>query len=144
MKVGLDIDGTIDEKPDFFRLMTKVLIESGHEVHILTYRDDRLEAIADLEKHQISYTALYLPNEGDKHHTWKGVLAGEIGLDMMIDDSPEVLANMPKNVLPLWVCNPEVFDLNKAIEGMRTTPVKRSQFVVDASPKNRNLDPGRV
>ncbi len=39
MKVALDIDGTISEHPEFFAMLSSALRAAGHQVLILTYRD---------------------------------------------------------------------------------------------------------
>lgn len=36
MKIGIDIHGVINERPDFFQKLTRAIIESGGEVHILS------------------------------------------------------------------------------------------------------------
>lgn len=36
MKLGLDIHGVIDSKPEIFSFLSKSIIESGGEVHIIT------------------------------------------------------------------------------------------------------------
>jgi hypothetical protein len=36
MKFGVDIHGVIDANPEFFSAYTHMLIEAGHEVHIIT------------------------------------------------------------------------------------------------------------
>lgn len=41
MNVGLDIDGTITENPQFFALLSRVLRAAGHKVHIVSYRDPK-------------------------------------------------------------------------------------------------------
>ena len=39
MRVGLDLDGLLDEQPAFFAFLTAALRDAGHFVAILTYRD---------------------------------------------------------------------------------------------------------
>jgi len=36
MKVGLDIHGVVDVRPEFFSELSKLLVSNGHEVHIIT------------------------------------------------------------------------------------------------------------
>ena len=35
-KLGLDLHGVTDKVPDFFSILTKLLVENGHEVHLMT------------------------------------------------------------------------------------------------------------
>ncbi len=44
MRIGLDLDGLLDEQPDFFAFLTTALRGSGHFVAILTYRDPDSQA----------------------------------------------------------------------------------------------------
>lgn len=39
MRIGLDLDGLLDERPDFFAFLTAALRGGGHYVAVLTYRD---------------------------------------------------------------------------------------------------------
>ena len=36
MKIGLDVHGVIDKAPEFFGVITNLLKDNGHEVHIIT------------------------------------------------------------------------------------------------------------
>jgi hypothetical protein len=59
IKIGLDIHGVIDENPRFFSELTKSLIKSGHEVHIITGPSISIGIEEDLKKMDISYTNLF-------------------------------------------------------------------------------------
>lgn len=39
MRIGLDLDGLLDEQPAFFAFLTVALRAGGHFVAVLTYRD---------------------------------------------------------------------------------------------------------
>ena len=39
MRIGLDLDGLLDERPDFSAFLTAALRSAGHFVAVLTYRD---------------------------------------------------------------------------------------------------------
>ena len=39
MKIGLDFHGVINTSPEFFGLISKLLLDAGHEVHIITGND---------------------------------------------------------------------------------------------------------
>lgn len=59
MRIGIDVHGVIDEKPEFFSKLTKALIESGVEVHILTGPRDNQELRDCLKDHGIFYTKIF-------------------------------------------------------------------------------------
>ena len=121
MIVGLDLDYTISAFPAWFALVSRALVNDGHEVHVLTHREPGTAASVQVELAgmKIEYTALHLPTDGESPEVWKPRKAAELGLDMMIEDAPEVLARMPAGVHRLWICDPEVFDLDLCIQGMR-------------------------
>ena len=120
MKIGIDIDGTITEARQFFSFLTHVLLESGHEVHIISYREDTREQIRqELKVYNVRYTDIHLPQPNDAMDVWKGKLAEKLDLDIMFDDSPEVLDKMPLKVKRFWMCNPEVINMQHVITGLR-------------------------
>lgn len=36
LKLGFDVHGVLDSKPEFFAVFTALLVDNGHEVHVLT------------------------------------------------------------------------------------------------------------
>ena len=58
MVIGLDIDDTITQHPEFFSLISHALIDAGHEVVIITFREDRQIAETDLKLWNIAYSKL--------------------------------------------------------------------------------------
>jgi len=108
MKIGIDFHGVIDKNPEFYSLISKCLINSNHEVHIITGRenDEKLRnelSIAGIVYHTIfSITSTYKDldwvefrrdNIGDpwmKQGTWdkaKAKYCEEYDIDCHIDDS---------------------------------------------------------
>ena len=120
MRIGVDLDETISALPEWFALLTKAVITSGHEIHVITYRPAGTEPaiIAELEGHGVAFTRLHVPTKSVDAPTWKGELAEKLELDLMIEDSPEVLARMPARTARLWLCDPEVFDLDVCVQAM--------------------------
>ncbi len=55
--IGIDLDGTIDEAPQFFEWLSKTW---PGRVLILSYRSDRAKAIRDLDRFAIHYDELVL------------------------------------------------------------------------------------
>lgn len=133
-KIGIDLDYTITEMPWFFAPLTAALKQAGNEVHIITYRDreDRGEAESELRELQIQYDQLHLPEDDALPAAWKAAVCARLGLDLMIDDAPEVLAALPPATKRLWICDPEVFDLGVCIKAMQARQGAR-----DAAPAAR-------
>ncbi len=68
IKIGLDIHGVVDSNLIFFKTLTKLLVDNGHEVHIIT--GARIEKeLPFLKKNSISYTHLFSITD---HHIEKG------------------------------------------------------------------------
>jgi len=58
IKIGLDIHGVVDSNIDFFKVLSKLLVDNGHEVHIITGAKIEKE-LPFLKKNKISYTHLF-------------------------------------------------------------------------------------
>lgn len=58
-KLGLDLHGVIDKTPKFFSLISKLLIENGHEVHIMTGEHSGENLEKQLNDCNIDYTHLF-------------------------------------------------------------------------------------
>ncbi len=98
MKVALDIDDTITRHPAFFAFLSKALLDAGHEVVILTFREDRASTAADLAGWGIVYTHL-ITSTLDAHfkhgvNAWKGAMCKQHRIDLFFEDSMEVLRHV--------------------------------------------------
>ncbi len=120
MIIGIDLDDTISALPELFSLLTSALIDAGHEVHVITYRAPGTEdwVRTELAELGIRYTGLHLPTGPGPAPEWKARVVAELGVELMIEDSPEVLARMPVGVQRLWVCDRELFDLDVCIRAL--------------------------
>lgn len=70
IRVGLDIHGVITDHPnqDFFRELTKLLVDAGHEVHVLS-GPSKKTIKEELNRYGITYTHLFSIED---HHLEKG------------------------------------------------------------------------
>jgi len=59
MKIALDIHGVCDSAPEFFALISKLLVDNNHELHILTGRRVSDGALSEIEGFNISYTHFF-------------------------------------------------------------------------------------
>lgn len=110
IKIGIDIHGMIDYDPHFFAVLSKALVESGHEVHIMTGSEIQPAIIAELRGYGIMWTDIfsisdYYKNKpevqlwrDERGRPWvapelwnqaKGLYAQERGLDLVLDDTAE-------------------------------------------------------
>ena len=108
LKIGFDIHGVIDDKSDVFSALSKILVDSGNEVHVITgsFRTDELEREIK-EKHNISYTHFFSILdyhkelgtkieydedgqawiEGELWDKTKAEYCQRVGIDLHLDDS---------------------------------------------------------
>jgi len=59
MKVGIDFHGVIDDNPEFFSELSKLFVNNGHEVHIITGEKDTPAFRKKLSDLSIEYTHLF-------------------------------------------------------------------------------------
>lgn len=90
LSIGLDLDGTIDQAPQFFSHLSKCW---QGDVHIITYRTDREGVTKDLEKFNIRATHIHLVDSFEA----KAEIARNFKILMMFDDMPEVLKYFDKD-----------------------------------------------
>lgn len=105
-KVGIDIHGVIDTYPERFKQLSKALVNSGAEVHIITgsKRDERInKLLSDSEIAFTHYFSIVEHLEANGQITWrdnqpyaeesqwniaKRNYCQAQSIDLMIDDSP--------------------------------------------------------
>ena len=110
MRVGLDIDGLLDERPDFFAFLSTALRAGGHFVAILTYRDpaSRPRTEEQLTAWGIGYDELHFAESlGDK-----GRLCREVEIDVYFDDQDECLVGVGEGTTVFKIRNGGNFDFD--------------------------------
>ncbi|MCC5828118.1 MAG: hypothetical protein JJU36_01600 [Phycisphaeraceae bacterium] len=119
MNIGLDINGTITECPEFFSLLSHALRQAGHRVFIVTYRDPDITDCTrqELEEYGVSFDDIYFPRDEEHLPDFKARIADELELDLFIDDMPETFMAMPAKVKRLWLCDPAIYDLRRITSG---------------------------
>lgn len=111
MNVGFDLDDTITRCPEFFAVISRALVNAGHHVYIVTYREDREFAEEDLAEHRICYTELLLPDRQDltqddsadwkvRVGRWKARVCLEKQIELLFDDMPEVINALGPQTVP--------------------------------------------
>lgn len=82
MKFAFDLDQTISEAPEQFAAIANSLLENGHEVHVITYRDPiyhKEATIEELKEYGFGYTELHITGQKEE-------LCQMYKMDMAIDD----------------------------------------------------------
>tara|TARA_R110000765_G_scaffold133313_3_gene232042 strand:- start:270 stop:752 length:483 start_codon:yes stop_codon:yes gene_type:complete len=103
--LGIDLDGTIDEAPEFFSMLSKIW--PGF-VYIVTYRQDYEKACSDIKSYGVRADKVILADKLDKSSIIK-----EYGIKYYIDDMDECLINMPEDVTVFKIRNGGNFDDGK-------------------------------
>ena len=103
MILGIDLDGCIDEAPAFFSALSNLW---QGKVVIITLRDDPKKAKADLEEFGIAYDELVLVSSFDE----KAIVIKEKGIEVYIDDQPEMIRDIPSSVSVMLFRNGGNFD----------------------------------
>lgn len=104
--LGLDLDGTIDESPEFFKILSKVW---PGLVIIITCRNDIEKARADVARFDVYYDELVMVRRLED----KAAVIKEYNVQVYVDDQDECLSNIPDNVTVLKIRNPGNFDAAK-------------------------------
>src|SRR5947209_6010789 len=113
--IGIDLDGTIDEAPEFFRLLTSLW---PGRIYIITYRDDYDRAVADVQRHGVKYDQVVLVDSFRE----KAARIAELGISVYFDDMDEMLMHIPEGVAVMKIRNGGNFDytLGKWLYSERT------------------------
>lgn len=103
--IGIDLDGTIDESPDFFRLLTAVW---PGRVYVITFRLDYEQAKKDVAKFGVRYDELVLVDGFEQ----KAAVIVKHDIKVFFDDMDEVLMHVPEGVSVFKVRNGGNFDFD--------------------------------
>lgn len=111
MRIGLDIDGLLDEQPAFFTFLTAALRAGGHFVVVLTYGDPegRARTEARLAGWGIAHDELHFARSLDD----KGRLCRELGIDFYFDDQDECLVGVGERTTVFKIRNGGNFDFGE-------------------------------
>lgn len=103
LAIGIDLDGCIDEAPDFFRNLSA---QWPGEVYVITYRTDAEKAKQDVERFGIHCTEVVLVSSFQEK-------ADEIAkrrIFVYFDDQDEILMHVPEGVTVLKIRNGGNYD----------------------------------
>ncbi|PQO27599.1 hypothetical protein C5Y96_18910 [Blastopirellula marina] len=103
--IGIDLDGTIDEAPTFFRLLSH---RWPGRVFIITFRDDRTKAEQRLAEFGIRYDELVLVTSLEA----KADVIHRLGILIYFDDQDEAIQHVPHQVNVFKIRNGGNFDFD--------------------------------
>src|SRR4051812_30413243 len=111
MRIGLDLDGLLDERPDFFSFLTAALRAGGHFVAVLTYRDpeSRTKTEEQLAGWGIGFDELHFARSLSD----KGRLCRELDIDLYFDDQDECVVGVEQRTTVFKIRNGGNFDFEE-------------------------------
>lgn len=102
--LGIDLDGTIDEAPNFFKLLTTIW---PGKVYIITYRNYKLGAIEDARRCGVTKIDDVILAKSLEH---KAEIIRDLGIKIYVDDQDECLMDIDKDVIVLKIRNEGNFE----------------------------------
>jgi hypothetical protein len=108
MRIGLDLDGLLDEQPEFFAFLTACLRGRGHFVAILTYRDP--ESRERTEKFLAGLGVEFDELHFARSLADKGRLCRELAIDVYFDDQDECIQDVGEATIVFKIRNGGNFD----------------------------------
>jgi hypothetical protein len=106
LSIGIDLDGCIDEAPDFFRSLSQCW---PGEVFVITYRTDQEKARQDVERFGINYTEIILVSSFEQ----KAEEITKRNIFVYFDDQDEILMHIPESVNVFKIRNGGNFDFDQ-------------------------------
>jgi chromosomal replication initiation ATPase DnaA len=108
IKIAVDLDGTISEYPEFFKLFTKAMSQAGCQIYILTDRPPGTEnEVADqLRGYGITYQTIKITGH-KSHYILKQ------GISVLFDDVDHYFLDLPAEVAVFKIRQKYNFDFAK-------------------------------
>lgn len=95
MQIGLDYDNTYSADPVFFDAVIALALRAGHDIRIVTARDDRFDRTAPLVALERRVPVIYTRGVAKRFYLTH-IHEGDFQPAVWMDDKPEaVLANSP-------------------------------------------------
>jgi ribonucleotide monophosphatase NagD (HAD superfamily) len=92
-KIAVDLDGTISEYREFFKLFTKAMSQAGCRIYILTDRPPGTEeqVAEQLQSYGITYDTIKITSEKSRY-------ISEEGITVLFDDMDQYFVDLPAEV----------------------------------------------
>jgi len=93
MKIAVDLDGTISEYPEFFKLFTKAMSQAGCKIYIVTDRPPGTEenVAEQLQGYGITYDVVKITGQKNQYILKEGIM-------VLFDDVDQYFADLPAEV----------------------------------------------
>ncbi len=93
MKIAVDLDGTISEFPEYFKLFTKAMSQAGCKIYVITDKPPGTEALVaeQLQGYGITYDVI-------KITSWKSQYILKEGITVLFDDIDRYFLDLPPEV----------------------------------------------
>jgi len=119
MVVALDIDDTITRHPEFFAFLSRRLLDEGHKVVIITFREDRQATRVLLDNLGIAFSTL-VTSSLEAHLThgvdeWKAAVCREHAVDVFFEDDPRVIRHVAEPTVCMMPVDKKLHDLDAMI-----------------------------
>ena len=101
--IALDLDGTIDEAPEFFRVLSECW---PGKVYVITFRLDRAKAERDVARFGIRCDEVVVVNSFQQ----KATEIAKREISVYFDDQDEILLHIPEGVAVLKIRNGGNYD----------------------------------
>ncbi|MHC4625195.1 MAG: hypothetical protein ACYS4W_14975 [Planctomycetota bacterium] len=110
LKIGVDLDGTISEYPEFFRVLTGAMAEAGCRIYVITDRMPGSEAnvARELSDHGITYHTIKITSD-------KAGFIEDEGIRVLFDDMDRYFRNLPADVAVFKIRQKYNFDFERMI-----------------------------
>jgi hypothetical protein len=104
--IGLDLDGCIDEAPEFFGMLSMVW---PGKVFVITYRTDQARAELEVARYGIRCDEVVLVDSFAE----KAKVIADRGITVYVDDQDEMLMHIPEGVTVLKIRNGGNYDFEE-------------------------------
>ena len=93
MKIAVDLDGTISEYPEFFKLFTKAMSQAGCRIYIITDRPPRTEenVAEQLQSYGITYDVVKITSQKSEYISKEAIA-------VLFDDVDQYFLDLPAEV----------------------------------------------
>ncbi len=123
MVIAMDIDGTITRHPGFFGFLSRMLVNAGHQVIVITFRENPVATRQDLDGWGVAYTRLITwgPQAMQRFNRemWKATMCRRYAVEVFFEDDPAVLAHVAPEVLCLMPTErAQVLQLSQTMRGV--------------------------
>lgn len=109
-KIAVDLDGTISEYPQFFKLFTKAMAEAGCRIYVVTDRPQgtEKEIQRELEDYGITYHVLKITSD-------KAGFIEDEGISVLFDDMDRYFRHLPPDVAVFKIRQKYNFDFESMV-----------------------------